>query len=300
MPSSSPTHSADNAVAQGTLFVVATPIGNPDDITVRALGILKSVDLIAAEDTREIGKLLAHHHIHGRLVSYHNYNEQSRSKELIQRLRQGDSIALVSDAGTPSVSDPGYRLVREAVDRGLRVQPVPGVSAAITALSVSGLPTDSFVFIGFLAKKAGKRRQQLKELAAEDKTLIFYESPKRVVRLMEEVIDGCGNRQAVLCREMTKPYEEYLRGNLADIVDRLRARDAVKGECTLLVAGGGKEGPVPEESMDAAIEAALKEGRMKLSELARQISGRYRCPKKVVYDTALTIQRRLSEETDTP
>ena len=198
----------------GKLYVVATPIGNKDDITLRALRVLGEVDFVAAEDTRHTGRFLAHHKIKSRLISYHEHNEAERTPDLIKKLMDGSSIAVVSNAGTPSVSDPGYRLVKTAIDSGIMVIPIPGVSATITALSAAGLPIDSFIFMGFPARKKGKRLKQLSGLANENKTIVFYESPRRILNLIEEIIIIMGDRYGVLSREMTKLHEEFLRGNL--------------------------------------------------------------------------------------
>ena len=221
----------------GALYVVATPIGNRDDITIRALNILGQVDLVAAEDTRHTGRLLAHHNIKCRMISFHEHNERERTPDLINRLKAGSSVALVSNAGTPSVSDPGYRLVKETIDSDIRVIPIPGVSAAITALCVAGMPTDSFVFVGFPAKKKARRLNQLNDLAGVHRTIVFYESPRRISTFLEEIIDIMGDRYGVLAREMTKLHEEFIRGLLSEILSSLNARPAIKGECTLLVTG---------------------------------------------------------------
>ena len=221
----------------GDLYVVTTPIGNMEDITIRALKTLGQVDLVAAEDTRHTGRLLARHDIKNNLISYHEHNEKARTPMLIHRLKAGSSVALVTNAGTPAVSDPGYRLVKAAIANHIRVIPIPGVSALITAISAAGLPTDSFIFAGFPAKKKAKRLKQLLDLADEKRTLIFYENPGRILAFMEELADVMGDRYGVLCREMTKLHEEFLRGILSEIMDVLRERPAVKGECTLLVKG---------------------------------------------------------------
>ncbi|MGD8888117.1 MAG: 16S rRNA (cytidine(1402)-2'-O)-methyltransferase, partial [Desulfobacterales bacterium] len=235
MPSTLPTNNSADRLSTGRLYIVATPIGNKNDITLRALNILRSVDVIAAEDTRKTRRFLAQHDVEGRLVSYHEHNEKEKSPKLIKQLIKGTSIALVCNAGTPTLSDPGYRLIESALANDLPIIPIPGVSAAIAALSVSGLPTDSFTFIGFMPKKKGKRLILLSDLAAESRTLIFYESPKRVVMLLEEMLAVLGNRSAVLAREMTKLHEEFLRGRLTEIAENLKKRPEIKGECTLLV-----------------------------------------------------------------
>jgi 16S rRNA (cytidine1402-2'-O)-methyltransferase len=270
--------------------VVATPIGNREDITVRALNTLREVDLIAAEDTRKTGSFLSHHKIKNHLISYHDHNENRRTPQIISKLLDGISIALVSNAGTPSVSDPGYRLIKAAIDNNIKVIPIPGVSAATAAMSVSGLSTDSFVFIGFLPKKKGKRLKFLVELAPGPRPLIFYESPKRLLTLLEEIISCLGDRPAVLAREMTKLHEEFIRGSVSEILMALKKRAKVKGECTLLVAGfEGKEAFNSEKIM-AEIKAALEKQQSGSSEIARTIAKKYGVPKKDVYDLVLDVR----------
>jgi len=292
MPLSLPTDDPEHIDKTGNLYVVATPIGNRDDITIRALNILGQVDLVAAEDTRHTGRLLAHHNIKGNLIAYHEHNEVERTPELIHRLKTGSSIALVSNAGTPSVSDPGYRLVKEAIANNLRVIPVPGVSAAMTALSTAGLPTDSFVFVGFPAKKKAKRLKQLKELASENRTIIFYESPKRILTFLEEIIDVMGDRYGVLSREMTKLHEEFLRGFISEIHYILNARPAVKGECTLLVMGCEENKEVSLETVRNEIKNELEKTVSSLSDIARAVAKKYGLPKNKVYDEALKLKRK--------
>ncbi len=276
----------------GKLYVVATPIGNQDDITLRAIHVLGTVDLIAAEDTRHTGKLLARHNIKSKLVSYHEYNENERAPELIRKLREGASLALVSNAGTPAVSDPGYRLVKAAVENGITVVPIPGVSAAVTALSAAGLPTDAFMFIGFPQKKKGKRSEQLKRLAHESATVVFYESPKRILSFIAEVIEIMGDRYAVLGRELTKFHEEFLRGKLSEILSALQARDAVKGECTLLIKGcdeEDKEEEISPEAMRYEIEQELE--TTGISELSKKLAKEYGLSRKSVYEEILRLKK---------
>jgi 16S rRNA (cytidine1402-2'-O)-methyltransferase len=280
----------------GILYVVATPIGNRDDITIRALDILGHVDLVAAEDTRHTGMLLAHHHIKCHMISFHEHNETDRTPDLINRLKAGSSVALVSDAGTPSVSDPGYRLVKAAVTNRIKVSPIPGVSAAIAALSVSGLPTDSFVFIGFPARKKAKRLHQLKDLAEEGKTMVFYESPKRILTFLKEIISVMGDRYGVLSREMTKLHEEFIRGFLSEILSGLNARPVIKGECTLLLTGCEKNEEVSIKTLETEIMKALEEEKSKVSELSKIIAKKYGLPKNKVYDEALKLKRRMQME----
>ncbi len=274
----------------GVLYIIATPIGNPDDITVRALNILGKVDWTAAEDTRNTGRLFSHHKIKSRLVSFHEHNEKDRADELIKKIKNGETVAMVSDAGTPSISDPGYRLVRAAIRENITVIPVPGPSAAIAALSVSGLPTDSFVFAGFLPKTRGKRLKRLGKLADETGTIIFYESPKRVLRLIEEIIEEIGDRDGVLCREMTKTYEEFVRGSLSEIHAGLKNRNTVKGECTLLVSGHCEIKTASLETVRKEIAGGLEENKLKPSALAKEIAEKTGFPKKEVYEELLRMK----------
>jgi len=280
---------------KGVLYVVATPIGNRDDITLRALNNLRKVDLVAAEDTRKSGDLLAHYGIKNRLISFHEHNETKRTPELIARLLNGTTIALISNAGTPSVSDPGYRLIEAAIANQIAVTPIPGVSAATAAMSVSGLPTDSFVFIGFAPKKKGKRLKFLTELGTERRPLIFYESPKRISALLEEIVSCMGDRNAVLAREMTKLHEEFVRGPVSQILKTLKSRAEIKGECTLLVAGLVKKDEPDPEIITAEVKVALEKQHGGLSEIARTIAQKYGLPKKEVYDIALKVRSQKSE-----
>ena len=290
MPSTLPTNESKALGKSGTLYVVATPIGNKDDITVRALAVFREVDLIAAEDTRKTRRFLAFHDIRSKLLSYHEHNEDQRTPQLIQKLNSGMQIALVSNAGTPSVSDPGYRLIETALNHKIKVVPIPGVSAAIAALSVAGLPTETFIFAGFLSRKKGKRLKQLQALAAQDRTIIFYESPRRIIALLQEIIEIMGDRWGVLAREMTKLHEEFLRGRLSDIRESLKIRTAIKGECTLLVNGNREQGVISPEQLDDDIRIALKTQTLKVSELARQLSQKYGLPRKHVYAEVMKIK----------
>ncbi|MGB6011911.1 MAG: 16S rRNA (cytidine(1402)-2'-O)-methyltransferase [Desulfobacterales bacterium] len=277
----------------GDLYVVTTPIGNMEDITLRALKTLGQVDLVAAEDTRHTGRLLAYHDIKNNLISYHEHNEEARTPVLIHRLKTGSSVALVTNAGTPAVSDPGYRLVKAAIANDIRVIPIPGVSAVITAISAAGLPTDSFIFSGFPARKKSKRIEQLKALAKENRTLIFYESPGRILTLMEEIINVMGDRYCVLCREMTKLHEEFLRGILSEIMNILRERPAVKGECTLLVKGCEENNEVSPDVVRAELIKGLAENGSKLSEVSKTVAQKYGLPKNKVYEAALKLKRKV-------
>lgn len=242
-----------------TLFVVATPIGNLEDITYRAVRVLKEVAWIACEDTRETRKLLDHFGIETPLVSYHDHNELERAKELCARLVEGESGALVSDAGMPLVSDPGYRLVRAAIEAGVPVQPVPGASASLAALAASGLPTDSFHFLGFLPAKSGQRASLLESVRNEKSTLVFYESPHRILEALADIERALGPRSVVIAREMTKIHEEFLRGTAAELLKQLQTRDAIRGEITLLV--GKSNRPMPSAvPLEKAVEAQIGNG----------------------------------------
>lgn len=274
MPSSSPIDKTATAPGAGRLYVVGTPLGNLADITLRALEVLRTVDLIAAEDTRHTRRMLSHHRIRKPLVSYHEHNEERRSGELLTRMINGEDIALVSDAGTPGISDPGYRLVTEAVRGGIQVVPVPGGSALTTALSAAGMPTDAFVFAGFAPKKKGKRRALLERMAACPFTVIFYESPRRLPALLADVLETMGDRDCVVAREMTKLHEEFLRGLISEVLSELARRREIKGECTLLVAGRTGPAEVAWEEVENRIKSGLEAGNKPPRALAKEISDR--------------------------
>jgi 16S rRNA (cytidine1402-2'-O)-methyltransferase len=297
MPLNLPMDDSKDIFKTGALYVVATPIGNMGDITLRALNVLGRVDLIAAEDTRHTGKLLARHKVKGHLIAYHEHNETERTPELLNRLKAGSAVALVSNAGTPSVSDPGYRLVNAAIDAGINVVPIPGVSAAVSALSVAGLPTDSFVFIGFAAKKKAKRLKQLAELAHVPRTIIFYESPRRIMTFLQEIISTMGDRYGVLCREMTKLHEEFIRGNMSEIHSLLQERATVKGECTLIVTGRQETPDVSLDTIRSEIINTLETTEGSLSALAKTIAKNYGISKNSVYKEALKIKQEMQSTT---
>jgi 16S rRNA (cytidine1402-2'-O)-methyltransferase len=221
---------------KSTLYIVSTPIGNREDITLRALRILKEVDLIAAEDTRHTSLLLRHFGIQTPLTSYFEGNELRKKEFILFKLRQGNQIALVSDAGTPGISDPGFRLIQTAIENQIPVVPIPGPSAVITALSVSGLPTDAFLFKGFLPHKSKKRRDLLVSLKEARETLIFYESPHRISETLKDISETLGDREIVLTRELTKMYEEIIRGKVNEVQNQIRERN-LKGEITLVISG---------------------------------------------------------------
>lgn len=241
----------------GILYLVSTPIGNLEDITRRAARVLSQVDLIACEDTRQTRKLLNHLGIDKAIASYHEHNEVGRSAWLLEKILAGASVALVSDAGTPLVSDPGFVLVREAIGRGVTVVPVPGPSALLAALAASGLPVDAFYFAGFLPAKAAQRRRALEKLQSLDCTLVFYEAPHRILDTLSDLAGVFGERPVALARELTKMHEEFLRGTAASIRDVLAVRQAVKGELTIVV---GPAVPSPETTADpTAVRATVAE-----------------------------------------
>jgi 16S rRNA (cytidine1402-2'-O)-methyltransferase len=278
-------------LAAQALYVVATPIGNLEDITLRALRILKEVDLIACEDTRQTQKLLNHYNISTRTISYHEHNEMTRASELVHQMQGGASVALVTDAGMPGISDPGFRLISLAIRHQLPVVPIPGASAFLCALVASGLPTDSFRFNGFLPAKRGERCAELEAIKLSPHTQVFYEAPHRVVAALEDIVEVLGpDHPIVIAREVTKLHEEFLRGRASEVLETLKSRDAVKGEITLLI--GKAEGAellaatpsrvsirerieqiIAEEKVDekAALKKAAKERGISKSEAYREL-----------------------------
>lgn len=274
----------------GTLYIVATPIGNLEDITLRALHVLREVDLIAAEDTRHSKTLLRHYDIRAPMTSYHEHNEASRAREILARLTRGKNVALVCDAGTPTLSDPGYRLVREASQAGIKVVPIPGASALTAALSASGLPTARFVFEGFLPARKGERSARLGELARETRTIVFFEAPHRIRETLADLSAQFGDREVVLAREVTKAFEEFVRGRLSEVSAALAGREP-RGEFTIIVAGAGKAPPVSEELLLAEIRALLA-GGARVKQIAALLSDRYARPKKEVYRLAVATREK--------
>jgi 16S rRNA (cytidine1402-2'-O)-methyltransferase len=246
----------------GAIYLVATPIGNLEDITLRALRVLREADLIACEDTRRTRTLLDHYQIRKPLVSFHEHNEAARAGELVERAASGSAVAVVSDAGMPGISDPGYRIVAGAIARGVLLVPVPGPVAAETALVVSGLPAGAFRFGGFLPPKRQRRRKLLESLAGETATLIFYEAPHRILEALEDVAAILGPRPVVVARELTKLHEEFLRGTADEVLAMLRARDSVKGEITLLIAGGAAAPATTVSSVRERVEQLIREDHL--------------------------------------
>jgi len=224
----------------GTLYIVATPIGNLEDITLRAIRVLKEADLIAAEDTRHTKHLLDRYQIETHLTSYHDHNKEEKAPVLVARMLEGKSVALVTDAGTPGISDPGYFLINLAIDQKIPLVPIPGATAAIAALSVSGMPTDRFIFEGFLPAKHLARLKRLQELEKEERTIIFYEAPHKIVRSVQDMLEVFGDRRAVITRELTKIHEETIRGTLSGVLKRLE-EGTIKGEFTVIVHGASAE-----------------------------------------------------------
>ncbi|MEQ8757447.1 MAG: 16S rRNA (cytidine(1402)-2'-O)-methyltransferase [Coleofasciculus sp. G1-WW12-02] len=273
----------------GTLYVVGTPIGNLEDMTFRAIRILQTVDTIAAEDTRHTGKLLQHFQIKTNQISYHQHNRQQRLPELLNQLTTGKTIALVTDAGMPSISDPGYELVQAAIEAGIPVIPIPGATAGITALSASGLPTDRFVFEGFLPASGQERQQRLEVLAAESRTLIFYESPYRLQQTLEDFANIFSpSRQIVLARELTKLHEQFWRGTIEDAIAYYTDHEP-KGEFTLILAGAPPESPVlSEATLKAELSQLINQG-LSRSQAARQLSHLTNLPRRNLYQMALSL-----------
>ncbi len=280
----------------GRLYVVATPIGNLADITLRALRVLGEVDVVAAEDTRTSRKLLTHHGVRTPLVSYHAHNEEVRTSELLERMRAGERVAIISEAGTPSISDPGYRLVHEAIAAGIPVEPIPGPSALLAALVVAGLPTDAFVFEGFLPRRPTERRRRLEGLVDEARTLVFFEAPHRLDTCVAHLLEVLGDRRAALCRELTKMHEEVRRGTLSELADELRRRP-VKGEIVIVVEGAGEAATPDLEGAVDEVFVRLEAGST-VREATRAVSGELGVPRRALYDRVL--QRRREDESEGP
>lgn len=288
---------ADPGSSNGILYVVSTPIGNLEDITLRALRILKSVDRIAAENVAHTRQLCERYGIRTALTSYHQHNQHVRTDHLLTLLKSGLHIALVTDAGTPGISDPGEWLIRRAVEEGIKVVPIPGASAILAALSVSGLPTDRFLFLGFLSNKSGKRKQELKHLASETRTMVFYEAPHRIHAMLSDLRDIFGNRQMVMAREMTKVFEEVRRGSPEDLLSSLTI-DNVRGEFTLVVAGSeSKETRVGlSETAFNRMKELIRAGRMSVKDICALVSEETGIPYRQVYKACLDRKSEMEQE----
>ena len=266
----------------GTLYIVATPIGNLEDITHRAVRVLAEADLIACEDTRQTRKLLSRYGIEGRVVSHHEHNERGRAAELIREMEAGRSVALVSDAGTPLIADPGYRIVHEARERGIAVVPIPGPSAIVAGLSASGLPTDSFCFLGFLPAKAAQRRRVLESVAQLQATVVFFEAPHRILQTLDEIGAVLGARVVVLGRELTKIHEEFLTGTPEALHAELSQRAAIKGEFTLMVAKAAESSPPEEQSIEDEVAKLVEAGTPRM-EAMKAVARRFGLSKREIY-----------------
>lgn len=271
------------------LYIVSTPIGNLEDVTIRALEVLKGVDIIACEDTRTTKKLLSRYAVTKPLTSYHEHNEIEKANELVSLLEGGKSVALVSDAGTPGVSDPGYRLVKLASDRGIEVYSVPGPSAVVAALSVSGLPTDSFAFFGFPPRTKKALADYFKRIKDYPETLIFYESPKRVLKTLGVMLDVFGDRNIAIVRELTKLYEELVRGRISDVIRVLDGRRQIKGEITVVVEGASEsKGEIDLKAIDDYLTELKKKGAT-LKDAVKDVSEMSGYSKSKTYKRALQI-----------
>jgi 16S rRNA (cytidine1402-2'-O)-methyltransferase len=279
----------------GTLYIVATPIGNLEDMTFRAVRILQAVDMIAAEDTRHTGRLLQHFQVQTPQISYHEHNSNGRIPELLEYLQYGKAIALVSDAGMPGISDPGYELIKACIDHGITVVPIPGASAVITALSAAGLPTDRFIFDGFLPAKSQQRQQYLESLQGESRTLVFYESPHRLRDTLADLGAVLGSdRSIVIARELTKLYEEFWRGTIEDAIAEYQKREP-QGEYTLLVAGNPPSQPqLTETELKTELLQIMQQG-ISRSQASRQLAKDTSLSRRYLYQLALGIEITQSE-----
>ncbi len=281
----------------GTLYAVSTPIGNLEDITLRALRILKTVDMIAAENVTHTRGLCGHYGIKTRISSYNQHNRYAKTPDLIKRLKSGLDLALVTDAGTPGISDPGVHLINRALEEEIRVTPIPGASALSAALSVSGLATEQFLFLGFLSNKRSRRKGELRKLIAQPRTMVFFEAPHRVRDMLTDLGEILGDRQMVMLREMTKVFEEVRRGTVSDILRHLTPRSRIKGEFTLVVEGSGEEKDVQPMTQDTLgrIDQLLAEKKMSVKEIASIISSQKGLAYRQVYKECL-VRKGLSEE----
>jgi len=286
----------DKNETRGILYICGTPIGNLEDITLRALKILKKVKLIAAEDTRHTKKLLNHYQINTKVTSYYEYNKFKKAPYLLEILKNGQDIALVSDAGMPGISDPGYILINLTLKNNIKIIPVPGVSALITALVVSGLPTDKFVFEGFLPRKIKERKRYYKSIENEERTIIFYETPHRLKKALKDMLDVWGERKIVIARELTKMYEEIIRGNLSQVITEINTKE-IKGEITLVVQGGikKKENDIIDFLKDEGIMQEylkkLKKQGYSNKDIIKITQEKLNIPKNLIYKKLLEMKK---------
>lgn len=272
---------------KGTLYIVSTPIGNLEDITLRALKVLKDVDVIAAEDTRRSSKLLTHYGISKPLISYWGEKEKVRSTEILERLHAGQSVALISDAGTPGISDPGAVLIRKALEEAIDVVSVPGVTALIAALSVSGISTDEFTFMGFLPARKSQRQKVLKDLSYEQRTLVFYEAPHRILETLSDMEEIFGERKAAVIKEISKIYEEVIRGNIAEVFRTLE-KTTIAGEYVIVMEGRAEEKKLTSDDALQEVSTLMKKG-LGRKEAVKKVAEAYGLSKKELYDKSLKV-----------
>ncbi|MDH3699920.1 MAG: 16S rRNA (cytidine(1402)-2'-O)-methyltransferase [Alphaproteobacteria bacterium] len=292
-----PTGASRQSKPEPGLYIVPTPIGNLRDITLRALDILQAADLIACEDTRVTGRLLQAYGLETRMTPYHDHNAVRKRPALLRRLADGARVALVSDAGTPLIADPGYRLVQEAVEAGIPVTALPGASAALVALSASGLPTDRFLFLGFLPTRAGQRDRALADVADLRASLIVYESPRRLAASLAAMARALGDREAVVARELTKRFEEIRRGALGTLAGHYAEAGAPRGEVVIVIAPPGAKAAPSDVDCDALLAAALK--THSLRDAASMVSAETGLPRRAVYDRALRLNRQGADTEET-
>jgi 16S rRNA (cytidine1402-2'-O)-methyltransferase len=279
---------------RGTLYIVSTPIGNLEDITLRALNILKSVDVVAAEGVRHSMGLCRHYGIKTRLTRYNQHNRKVKGPELVERLKSGSDVALITNAGTPGVSDPGVFLIRQALEENVTVSPIPGPSAVTSALSVSGLPGDRFRFLGFISNRSSRRKKDLKALVSETETMVFFEAPHRIRAMLEDMRDIFEDRRIVLVREQTKLHEEVIRGSAGSLLERLKG-NKLRGEFTLVVSGRDdeKEAPSIDKKIKERIGYLLKEGNMTLRDIATKLSTEQGVAYRAVYKECLLVKKKI-------
>ena len=282
----------------GVLYVVSTPIGNLEDITLRALRVLKEVDLVAAEDTRRTRQLLTHYGIRKPLISYHEFNRRLREETLVKELQSGRNVALVTDAGTPGISDPGEELVKRAVQESIPLVPIPGASALAAALSVSGLPTESFLFQGFLPSKASARRKWMESVKERTETLLFYESPRRLRSFLEDACEILGDRRVVVAREMTKVYEEVLRGTITEVLKRLPAE--VKGEVTVMLEGNTRPQKPDLPTVAEALKHYSQTLGLSIKESVNRVAEDLGVSRREVYQESLKMKQREDQQSPAP
>jgi len=279
--------------ASGTLYIVSTPIGNLEDITLRALKVLGSVRIIAAEDTRHTQRLLHHYDIHTPQTSYHDHNKEEKSAILIAKLKEGLDIALVSDAGTPGISDPGYYLINRAIDVNIRITPVPGPTASSAALSSSGLPTDPFVLEGILPAKKEASQKWFRDICSERRTIIMFDTPRRVSSSLEDIAEILGNRRVVLTRELTKMFEEVIRGRVINVMEKIRGR-VLKGEITIIIEGAHEETAFDVADLTGCLKRMMQKEGLSLKDAVGKASKELNLPRSKVYSEALKIHRSPS------